>query len=156
MGPELEKVMRELGLRMQLLRASQDDGKASGLCERDALILGLLAERGKMTVSEIMAAEPTVSESTISVYVTKLWRRKLVTKTISPDNQRVTIVELTKKGREAIEVYDSQKSERFRMFFEAINVTDEEQDVLVRVFGRATGFFDKFLSFTKEKSQAIK
>jgi DNA-binding MarR family transcriptional regulator len=69
----------------------------------------------------------------------------MVTKTISPENQRITIVDLTEKGKKAIETYKKQRSERFQTLFEAIKVTDEEKNVLLRVIGRAIPFFDKHL-----------
>ena len=101
MGPDLAKVMQELSSRMRHLKATQEDKASAGnLTERDLMILGMLNERGKMTVSQISAADPIASESTISTTITKLWRdKKMVTKTISPENQRTTIVELTDKGK---------------------------------------------------------
>ena len=75
MGPDLEKAILEISLRMRLLKAMQEDESPSaGLTERDVMILRLLNERGKMTVSQIAAAEPSVSDSTISTNITKLWR----------------------------------------------------------------------------------
>ena len=147
MGPDLEKAILEISLRMRLLRAMQEDKSYSGeLTERDVMILGLLSERAKMTVSEIAAADPNVSDSTISTTITKLWRDKqMVSKTISPENQRTTIVELTDKGKEAIEVVNKQRAERFRTLFHAIKVTDDEKQVLLKILARAIAFFDKHL-----------
>jgi DNA-binding MarR family transcriptional regulator len=153
---ELEKAMRELGNRMQLLKALQENGEISSLTDRDILILNILAERGRMNVSEIRAIEPGVSESTMSINITKLWHKKLVSKTISPDNQRTTIVELTKAGQKAIEIYNEQRAKRIKMLFNAINVTDEEKNVLIRVFGRATEFFDRQFGLDGSKNTGNK
>jgi DNA-binding MarR family transcriptional regulator len=150
MGPELEKVMFELGLRMRLLRAAQEEAVSpENLTERDTLILELLNDQGEMTVSQIAATTPNISDSTISTNITKLWRQKLVSKTISPENQRVTMVKLTDKGKKAIDIVNEQRLERFQMFFKAIQVTGEEKEVILRVFGRAVEFFDKYLKLTK-------
>ena len=152
MGPDLAKVIQELSSRMRHLKATQEDKVSAGnLTERDLMILGLLNENGKMAVSQISAADPTASESTISTTITKLWRdKKMVTKTISPENQRTTIVELTDKGKKAIEVYNKQRDERFKALFDAINVTEPEKEVMTKVLSRAITFFDKHLGVSND------
>ena len=155
MGPDLEKAILEISLRMRLLKAMQEDKSLSeDLTERDVMILELLNKREKMTVSEIAAADPNVSDSTISTDVTKLWRdKKMVSKTISPENQRTTIVELTEKGKKAIEVINKQRAERFKTLFQAIEVTDDEKQVLLKILARAIPFFDKHLGLDKSTNQ---
>jgi len=151
MGPDLEKAILEISLKMRLLKAMQEDkSPLENLTERDVMILQLLNERGKMTVSQIAAADPSASDSTISTNITKLWRdRKMVSKTISPENQRTTIVELTEKGKKAIEIINKQRSERFNTLFHAINVTDDEKHVLLNIVTRAIAFFDRHLGLNK-------
>ena len=139
MGPELEKAIHELSLRMRLIRFMQEQKEmVEELSERDILLLQLIAERGKMTVSEIAAAYPTVSESTISTTLTKLWRdRGVVSKTISPENQRITNVELTDKGQKALEEVMKNRGASYNALFHAIQVTDDEREVLIDCVGRA-------------------
>ena len=155
MGTDLEKAIMNLTLRMRLLKAVQEEKASSDtLSEREALILGLLGERGKMSISEIAASEPSASDSTISTTITRLWRnKKMVSKTINPQNQRVTIVELTEKGKKAIESLNEQRSERFRALFKAIGVTNEEEEILIRTTKRAVQFFDKFLGLDGNKKE---
>lgn len=154
MGPDLEKAVHDISLRMRLLRAMQEDQSPDSLTERDAMILGLLSQCGKMTVSQIAQASPNVSDSTISTSVTKLWRnKKMVTKTISPDNQRTTIVELTDKGKDVLEVFNKQRAERFKALFHAIQMTDDEKQVFIRVLARAIDYFDKHLGLDKGSKQ---
>lgn len=151
MDTELSKSIEELNFRLRLLKAKQEEhSNVADLTERDLLILGLLSKQGQMTVSQIAAADPSTSDSTISTAITRLWRdKKLVSKTISPENQRVTIVELTAKGREAFEAFDKQRAERFKALLDAINVTDGEKDVILKVSKRAVNFFDKYLGLDK-------
>ena len=151
MGPDLEKGIHEISLRMRLIRAMQEEKSHSeDLTERDVMILELLNEQGRMTVSQIAAADPNVSDSTISTNVTKLWRdKKMVSKTISPENQRITVVELTDKGKKAVELVNKQRAERFQALFEAIKVSDDEKQVLIRILNRANAFFDKYLELDK-------
>ncbi|MHC4720853.1 MAG: MarR family winged helix-turn-helix transcriptional regulator, partial [Planctomycetota bacterium] len=133
------------------IRAAQEEKSSSeGLTERDVIILELLKERGKMTISQIAQAYPTISDSTISTNITKLWRdNKTVTKTISPENQRTTIVELTDEGKKAIELIKQQRAERYQTLFTAINVTDDEKEVFTKILMRAVAFFDKYLGLDK-------
>jgi DNA-binding MarR family transcriptional regulator len=147
MGPDLVKAIHEISLRMRLIRAAQEEKSSSeGLTERDVIILELLKERGKMTISQIAQAYPTISDSTISTNITKLWRdNKMVTKTISPENQRTTIVELTDNGKKSIELIKQQRAERYQTLFTAINVTDDEKEVFTKILMRAVAFFDKYL-----------
>ncbi len=154
MGPDLEKAIQELSLRMRLIRAIQEDQAAEdALSERETLILQQLAEQGQVSISQIAEVWPNVSESTISTTVTKLWRnRGLVTKTINPDNQRVTMVGLTEKGKEELQKVMKQRTERFQALFKAMNVSDEEKEVLVNVCQRGVKFFDKMLGFDKKVS----
>ena len=149
MGPELEKSVHELALRMRMIRAIQEEmAPAGALTEREALILHLLKERGQMTVTQIAEAWPNVSESTISMTLTKLWRELgLVSKTISPENQRVTLVELTDKGRAELETIFKQRSQRIKALFDSINMTDEERHVMISVCQRGgVKVLDQFLS----------
>lgn len=147
MGPNLEKAILELSLRMRLIRFMQEEkGMVEELSERDILLLQLIAENGTMTVSEIAAAYPTVSESTISTSITKLWRDKeLVSKTISPENQRTTLVELTDKGKQALAEVMKNRGRSYNALFHAIQVTDDEREVLIRICRRAVQYMDEHL-----------
>lgn len=148
MGPEFEKAINELSLRMRILRAIQEDSApGGGLTEREALILQLLGERGQMTVTQVADAFPNVSESTVSMTITKLWRELgLVSKTISPENQRITLVELTEQGKKELETILAQRSQRISVLFDSINTTEEEKQVLIDVCQRGVKFLDQFIS----------
>lgn len=146
MGPDLEKAIHELSLRMRLIRAMQEDQQADqALTERESLIIQQVAEQGPMSVSQIAETWPNVSESTISMTLTKLWKRKLVSKTIHPDNQRITQIDLTDKGREELDQILEHRSQRFQALFQAIQVTPEEKEVMIRICQRGVAFFDTIL-----------
>jgi DNA-binding MarR family transcriptional regulator len=148
MGPELEQAVHELALRMRMIRAIQEDAAPAGaLTERESLILHLLKERGRMTVTQIAEAWPNVSESTISMTITKLWRKLgMVSKTISPENQRITHVELTDKGRTELETIFAQRSQRIKALFDSIHMTDEEKQVMISICQRGVKVLDLFLN----------
>jgi DNA-binding MarR family transcriptional regulator len=147
MGPELEKAINELSLRMRMLRAVQEDAAPEGaLTEREMLILQFLGEQGRMAVTQIAAAWPNVSESTVSMTISKLWRRGLVSKTISPENQRVTLVELTAKGTAELERSLRHRTQRLQALFDSIHMTPEERQVLISVCQRGVAMLDKYLN----------
>ncbi len=144
MESDIRKAMRDISLRMRLLKAVQEEQQfAEALTERETLILELLKEHGPMTVSQLAAADPDASDSTISMTVTKLWRdKKLLTKTINPNNQRTTVVGLTEKGMDIIDALNDQRERRMGALLEAIAVTPAEEEVLLNILNRAVEFFD--------------
>ncbi len=151
MGPDLEKAIQDLSLRMRMIRAIQEDHAAeNALTEREAMILQQLAEQGSLSASQISESWPDISDSTLSMSITKLRRKRgLVTKPIKPDNQRVTMVELSEKGKAELAEILKQRSERFQALFKAINVSPEEKTVLIDVCQRGVKFLDKMLGFKK-------
>lgn len=151
MGPDLEKAIHALTLRMRLMCVVQEERQSEDvLTERESLILQQLAEQGPLSVSQIADAWPEVSESTISMTLTKLWKRQLLSKTISPDNQRMTLVALTDKGRAVLNKIYEQRKERFQALFDAIQVTPEEKEVLVRICQRGVAYFNEILGLNCE------
>ena len=152
METELAKLLDELGLRMRLLKATQEAiSEGEDLSERDILILELLNSRGQMTVSEVIAAYPQVSESTISTDITKLWRNKLVSKTTNPDNQRITFVGMTQKGKETLDDIRKSRYQRLATLVLAMDFTPDEAQVMRRLTSRAISFFDEFLGLKKKE-----
>ncbi|MBN2513201.1 MAG: winged helix DNA-binding protein [Sedimentisphaerales bacterium] len=151
MGPELEKALNDLSLRMRLIRAIQENQKPEDtLTERESLILQQLADSGTMTVSQIAEAWPNFSESTISMTLTKLWKRKLVSKTISPENQRITHVNLTEKGRNELDLIFKQRRERFQALFDAIQLSDHERQIFIGICQRGVSCIDQLLGKKSE------
>lgn len=148
MSPELIKSIMGLTRKMLTMKALQENSDSDqGIGERELMILNLLREKGRTSVSEISTAVPSVSYSTISTDITRLWRHeKLVTKTIDPENQRVTLVELTDKGKKVAEELQNKRDDRMARLYEAMDPTSEEEKVIIRVCDRATHYFDGLLS----------
>ncbi|MFA5553620.1 MAG: MarR family winged helix-turn-helix transcriptional regulator [Phycisphaerae bacterium] len=147
MGPKLTNAILGLSKRMMDMRALQENGSEShSLTQRELQILMTLKEKGRMRVSEIADLSENVSFSTISTDITKLWREnKMVTKTIDPENQRSTFVELTPKGKMAVEIAEKQRQERFDRLYEALGTNSEEEQTLLKILTRAIGYFDNYL-----------
>jgi DNA-binding MarR family transcriptional regulator len=153
MGPELTDAILGLSRRMLMLKAMQEDEAAGAVGERELLILTLLKDKGTISVSEIADAVPNVSYSTISTDITRLWReKKMVNKTIDPQNQRVTLVSLTDAGAKAVQTVLEQRNERLRRLYDAMDTTKEEEQVIIRVSHRAIEYFDKFLGLNGQKA----
>ena len=147
MKSNLRKGIYDLSDRMRRLMISQEsEGYRAELTMRDVLILDLLRQQGPMTVSQISKTVPDVAGSTVSINITKLWReKKFVSKTKKYDDQRTTIVELTDKGKEAIELFNNRREETFNVLFQALNLSGDEEQVIANVIERAIKFFDKNL-----------
>jgi DNA-binding MarR family transcriptional regulator len=75
----------------------------------------------------------------------------LVSKTVDPQNQRVTLVELTDKGTEVTDLMQQQRNERFKQLYEAMNTTPEEEQVIIKVSSRAIKYFDNLLGLNDHK-----
>ena len=90
MAKSIEMILAEMSLRVRLLMSAENAGKRiAGLSERETLLLELIGTKKGMCISEIAEFFGGVSSSTISMTITKLWRKhKLVDKTIMPKNQR--------------------------------------------------------------------
>jgi len=104
MEKSMEMLIYDMAFRVRLYIGSQIPEKRVGdLTDRESLILELIGMKGQMSISEIGSLYPKVSNSTISTTITKLWKDKeLVDKKILPENQRLTIVSLTEKGKQAL------------------------------------------------------
>jgi len=155
METELAKAIRDLTFRMRLFKASQEEQEGQQcLTERELLILELLSENGPMTVSQLALADPAASDSTISTTITKLWRdKKMVTKTIKPENQRTTIIGLTDKGRKIIKTVNKQRDERFKTLLDAINATDDQKEVMLNILHHAIRFFDEYFGINNKNNK---
>lgn len=158
MENNLVKAISELSLRMRLIKSIQEEkSSSSDLTDREILLLELLDKAGTMTVSQIAALHPNVSESTISTTITRLWRdRKVVSKTICPENQRVTNVELTEKGKKELEVFEAHQAVRYKALLKAMQISESEAKMFFEILSRANKVFDNHLAKDKVASEIIK
>ncbi|MGD8716955.1 MAG: hypothetical protein PVG70_20535, partial [Desulfobacterales bacterium] len=77
MKKSTETLIYEMAFRVRLYIASKISEKRVGdLTDRESLILELLGMKGNMSISEIGNLCPTVSNSTISTTITRLWKDK--------------------------------------------------------------------------------
>lgn len=147
MSRTTEMLIYEMALRVRLYMVSQKPGKKVGdLTDRETLLLELIGAKGRMSISEIAKLYPTVSNSTISTTITKLWKeKKLVEKTILPENQRVTVVSLTKSGQKVLDEIRQALSITFKTVSKSLGLS-AEQDVYFQSFlDNAIRFFDNEL-----------
>ncbi|NIO17385.1 MAG: hypothetical protein GTN70_10440 [Deltaproteobacteria bacterium] len=147
MNESMEMLIYEMALRVRLFRMmSGSENDMGHLSDREMLILELLGMRKNMSVSEIAALCPTVSGSTISTTITKLWKDdKLVNKTILPENQRVTTVSLTDEGKRVVEEIRRAKSSLYGTIAESLGLSAEEEEIFKKILANALVFFDEKL-----------
>ncbi len=149
-----EKLIYDMAFRVRLYIASKvSEQKVGDLTERETLILELVGMKGNMSISEIGSLYPTVSNSTISTTITKLWKdKKLVDKRILPENQRVTTVSLTEKGKKVLEEIKRTQSEVFSTVTVSLGLAPDQVQYFQEILENAISFFDKTLGLSLDGS----
>jgi DNA-binding MarR family transcriptional regulator len=148
-----EKLIYDMAFRVRLYIASKiSEQKVGDLTDRETLILELIGMIGNMSISEIGSLYPTVSNSTISTTITELWKsKKLVDKKILPENQRITSVSLTDKGKQVLEEIKRTQTEVYRTISESLGLSPDEVESFQVILKNAIGFFDKTLGLKLHK-----
>lgn len=147
MGKSTEELIYEMSLRVRLFRMFTGPESIPGnLTDREILILELLSMKESMSISEIGALCPTVSGSTISTTITKLWKENgLVNKQILPENQRVTAVSLTDEGIRVAGEIKRAKAKLYSTIAESLELSPEEEVLFQKVMANAILYFDRKL-----------
>lgn len=153
MKKNTEKLIYELAFRVRLYIASRVlDKKVADLTDRESLILELIGMQGRMSISEIGSLYPKVSNSTISTTITKLWKdKKLVDKKILPENQRVTTVSLTEKGKQVLAEIRSTQSDVFSTITQSPGLISDQVEHFQQFLTNTIDFFDKTLGLKADK-----
>ena len=157
MSENIKKLMYEISLRVRLFRNSKKAGKhVVVLTQRERLLVELIGMRDNMSVSEISQLCPTVSNSTISTTIARLWKdRKLVEKRIQPENQRITNVSLTAEGRSVLNAIKTWESEVYKDIAESLGLSTEQDEYFKAVIEIATIFFNHQLGFEMERAEIV-
>ena len=147
MKKNTELLIYDMAFRVRLYIASKiSEKKVGDLTDRESLIIELIGMKGSMSISEIGNLCPTVSNSTISTTITKLWKDKqLVDKTILPENQRVTTVTLTEKGQKMLSEIRRTQSDAFSTVAISLGLSPDQAGNIQEILEHAIGFFDKTL-----------
>jgi len=149
----LAKLMFDFGSRVRRYRGrlmSQVEA-AAGLSERDVAILELVDGRKEITFAEIaqelnLSDVPPASASTVSQAISALFiDRKLVEKRINPEDQRQSIISLTKKGQALVDDIAESRRKLVELLKSSMELTDADAAVLERAFTRGIENFDKLL-----------
>ena len=148
-----ESLIYDLAFRVRLYIASKiSEKKVGNLTDRESLIIELIGMKGSMSISEIGSLYPTVSNSTISTTITKLWKdKKLVDKRILPENQRVTTVTLTEKGQEILSEIRRAQSDVFSTVAASLGLSPNQVENSQEILEHAIGFFNRELGLNFDK-----
>jgi DNA-binding MarR family transcriptional regulator len=153
-----EMMIYDMAFRVRLYIASRLSGKkrVNNLSDREALLLELIGTKGHMSISEIGNFYPKVSNSTISTTITKLWKeKKLVNKTILPENQRITTVDLTDKGRKVLGQIKENQSEVFNTVAKSLGLSAKQNESFQQILESSIGFFDELLDLRLNDPTAL-
>ena len=152
MKKNTESLIYDMAFRVRLYIASKtSEHKVGDLTDRESLIIELVGMKGSMSISEIGSLYPSVSNSTISTTITKLWKDKqLVDKRILPENQRVTTVTLTEKGKQMLAEIKRTQAEVFSTVTKSLGLSPDQVEDFQQILEHAIGFFDKTLGLKLE------
>ena len=148
MAEVTETMIYEMAFRVRLYIASKfsEDKRVSDLSEREALLLELVGTMGSLSISEIGNFYPKVSSSTISTTITKLWKdKKLVDKRILPENQRITTVNLTDRGRSVLEQIKQNQSDVYQTVATSLGLSVKQSESFQHILEHAIGQFNEML-----------
>ena len=145
MGISTESLIYDMAFRVRLYMASKvSEQKVGDLTDRESLIIELIGMKGNMSISEIGSLYPAVSNSTISTTITKLWKdKKLVDKRILPENQRVTTVTLTDKGRQILKEIKRTQADVFSTISVSLGLSPDQVEYFQDILKNAIRFFDE-------------
>jgi DNA-binding MarR family transcriptional regulator len=158
MADVTESMIYEMAFRVRLYIASKfsDEKRFDDLSEREALLLELIGTMGSLSISEIGHFYPKVSSSTISTTITKLWKdKKLVDKKILPENQRITTVNLTEKGRMVLDKIRQNQEDVFKTVTASLGLSGKQNESFQHILAHAIGHFDKVLGLDLHGAGAL-
>ena len=158
MAEVTETMIYEMAFRVRLYIASKlsEDKRLNDLSEREALLLELVGTVGCLSISEIGNFYPKVSSSTISTTITKLWKdKKLVDKKILPENQRITTVNLTEKGRSVLEQIKQNQSDVFKTVASSLGLSVKQNESFQNILEHAIGQFNEMLGLELPEAVSV-
>jgi DNA-binding MarR family transcriptional regulator len=140
-------LMYDLSFRLRVLRASREShaDKSSDLTPREELLLQIIGLMEESSVSSIRAICPSVTLSSISSSITELWKKKLVEKRVNPDDQRITMVKLSKNGKALLTSIIKSQHIILSKVAESFNLTGEQEVFTRDLLIRSINFFDQYL-----------
>ena len=153
-----EVMIYDMAFRVRLYIASRlsEEKRVNDLSDREALLLELIGTKGSMSISEICNFYPRVSNSTISTTITKLWKeKKLVDKTIRPENQRITTVNLTDEGRKVLGQIKKNQTDVFNTVAESLGLSAKQNESFQQILESSIGFFDELLELRLKEQTAL-
>ena len=157
MAEVTETMIYEMAFRVRLYIASKfsEDRRLNDLSEREALLLELVGTMGSLSISEIGNFYPKVSSSTISTTITRLWKDKqLVDKRILPENQRITTVNLTEKGRSVLEQIKQNQSDVYKTVATSLGLSVKQSESFQNILEHAIGQFNEILGLEFHEADA--
>lgn len=140
---ELERLIDEISVRMRLLQVEQDTEDSGRYSEREILLLELIDKKKKISISEITTKFKIIGKSVISSTISNFWKAQIVNKEKDFENQRITYVSLTPKGKKSLNTIRKHKADRFSTLIEALNLNPKQKEMLEQILENAIKLLDK-------------
>jgi len=131
--------------------------KAENLTERDISILEYINEKGDVSFSDLVTDYKSVSLSTISNTISKLYSDKidkggnLIDKKLFPGDQRKIILSLTKEGKKIVKDLNKQNLESYKEVVKSFHFDGEEEVVFQNILKKSIKHFTDILNNQESK-----
>ena len=139
---ELVELINQISIKMRLLKVEQDTKTTGQYSEREILLLELIHDNKKMSLSEIAKKFKVVGKSIISSTISNFWKAQLVNKERNHENQRIMYVSLTPKGKKLLDQFRKDENERFSLLIDALNLTSEQEIMIKKILENAVKMFE--------------
>ena len=149
--PTTEQILYKIGLRSRLYNESKkSEENIDQLSARDLLILELLDEEKETTIGELAEKFPGSSQSTISQYITNLYKKGYVDKIIKIENQKKRYVTLKPEGKRVLKKIKKEEFELYSNFKKTLDLTPEEEEIFNKVADKTLTFLDNAMPKSEE------
>ncbi|MFO8059919.1 MAG: MarR family transcriptional regulator [Bacillota bacterium] len=127
---ELDRLISTIGKHFTNARKGFRDHDVSG---PQFFLLRHIAIEGPRNVSQV-AEQFNLNQATVSNIVHFLHDKGLILRKSSPDDRRITLLEVTEAGRAIVEEIETERFEKFKQILE--HLPPEDLAELVRIFSR--------------------
>lgn len=137
----LDERSGQMARAMLLLRRMQDKNTADFITSLGSLsmqqlaVLNIVGDNEPCTMSEI-ARKASLSLSSITILIDKLFKAKLVKRLRSDEDRRIVLATLTAEGKKIYQIQIEHTHAVIRRIFSVLSPT--EQDQLIRIFQKIT------------------
>ncbi len=108
------------------MNKSLEADELAGLPPKQTEVLLFLAEFGESTVGKL-ATLLDISRSSMSQLLSRMGRKKLISRRINPHNRKEVFVSLGSKGQLTVSAYDMRRTQLLESYYHTVSLEEVEQ-----------------------------